>query len=221
MHIGRAFTANLTSFEIGARNQIPEGTAVPRVGGLAELQPLDQDGDGAFDHLRANFDLVSPGGDCTWSGSIGWQGEDGSGGAQSTYSSAKTNRGVNHLSMELDVTSSFSLRDHPRFRFFIGHIKCGSNPGITLSEMQEAGLAAPLFEQTFAIQVDRFAKMGEFKRPPSAAPSKPAVAIEMVRSGGPFPAGILQTTTKHASTLRIRVASRRCANGRVSSGRKA
>jgi hypothetical protein len=136
------------------------GTAVaPRVAGLATMEPLDKDRDGKFDYLKASFDLDSPGGTCIWMGNIGVEGMGwGTGGR------AETRPGINRVSMEMSVTLTMSLRDHPLFRFYIDQLKCGINPEFTREDFQAASMnQTVLFEQEFAIDTRRFAAQGEFK----------------------------------------------------------
>jgi hypothetical protein len=130
------------------------------VAGPVTIEPLDQDGDGKFDHLKASFDLASPGGHCAWTGYVTMEGW-GSG----TNGSADTMPGAGAVSMEIDATSSFSLRDRSIFSFQITVIKCGAaGTQITGDEMNAAFLGhTVLVEQEFAIDSKRFAGLGEFK----------------------------------------------------------
>jgi hypothetical protein len=128
--------------------------------GPVTIEPLDQDGDGKFDHLKASFDLASPGGHCAWTGYVTMEGR-----GFGANGSADTMPGVGAVSMEIDATSSFSLRDRSIFSFQITMIKCGAaGTQITGDEMNAAFLNhTVLVEQQFAIDSHRFAALGEFK----------------------------------------------------------
>ena len=77
---------------------------------------------------------------------------------------AETKPGINHVSMDMSVTLTMSLRDHPLFRFYIDQLKCGINPEFTREDFQAASMnQTVLFEQEFAIDTRRFAAQGEFK----------------------------------------------------------
>lgn len=131
----------------------------PHVGGTVAMEPLDQDGDGKFDHLRARFNLASPGGTCLWWGTVSVGGR-GSG----TTGHAETTAGINPVSMDLDVISTLSLHDFSVFSFQINMIKCGAGATFAQDEMRTMLVnGTVVYEQEFAIDASRFARLGEFK----------------------------------------------------------
>jgi hypothetical protein len=112
--------------------------------------------------------------------------------------------------MELDVATSITLHDQPRFRFYVSGMRCGSNPQFTDKDLEESALEnVHLFEQEFAIQSNRFAKLGGYKWPAVPAPKQPKVLVQLYnppKSGrglpAPFPP---EPTTRHSAQLAIKV----------------
>ncbi|HEV8043224.1 MAG TPA: hypothetical protein VGP62_30370 [Bryobacteraceae bacterium] len=133
--------------------------ATPHVAGTVAMEPLDQDGDGKFDHLRARFNLASPGGTCLW-----WDTVSVGGRGSSTVGRAETTAGINPVSMDLDVVSTLSLHDFSVFSFRINMIKCGAGTSFTQDEIRSMLMnGTVIYQQEFAIDSQRFAALGEFE----------------------------------------------------------
>lgn len=203
-----SFTADLTGVEI-AHGRTNTGTGVPRLAGTILIEPLDKDRDGRFDHLKASFDIVSPGGTCIWRTGLHVSSGDNDHTAGHD-GSAVTKPGTNRVSMEMDAARWFTLRDHPLFRFLVDRIRCGAQPEFTQKDLEEATIQESyLFEQEYAIQSNQFAKLGEFKVPPAPAEKKPRVDVRAYfPSGGGPSSGMVyppQVTDKHGLEVAIKV----------------
>jgi len=152
------FSADLNGLKLTpTTDNTPSGA--PHVAGTVAMEPLDQDGDGKFDHLRARFNLASPGGTCLW-----WATVSVGGRGAGTTGRADTVAGLNPVSMDLDVTSTLSLHDFSVFSFKINMIKCGGETEFTKDEIRTMLMnGAIVYEQEFAIDSQHFAALGEFK----------------------------------------------------------
>ncbi|HTP88897.1 MAG TPA: hypothetical protein VMJ34_18225 [Bryobacteraceae bacterium] len=138
---------------------------MPHIAGLATVEPYDKDGRGAFDRLRVSFDLVSPGGACTWEASIG---DRTSGQGYGEIPTQETSPGVNHVVTGFDISTNVSFRDVSLFHFYVTSMKCGVRPVFTQEEREKAMMERTmLFDQDFAIDPARFAPKDKIEVPPS------------------------------------------------------
>lgn len=218
------FTADLSAMEL-ARGRTSIGTGeMPRISGPVRLEPLDKDRNGKYDHLKASFDLISPGGACVWNAGLMVESDNQGDGETfgtavvrrdrelpkhwSGYpkdATAVTKQGSNRVSMELDVETMFSLREHPNFRFVVNFIKCGAQPELARRERVEAlSRLEPVYDQEFVVRADQFATM---RIPPP--PVKPRVQIESYVSGAHLAMSGYDlsppATTRHGIQIAIKV----------------
>jgi hypothetical protein len=141
-----------------------EPDAVPRVISAATVQPLDTDHDGKYDHLKIDFDLLSLGGRCRWSGSISAEEKDGATYASGSFGSAAVQPGISRVSMTLDVVNNAPLNEHRFFSFIVDGLTCRPD-GVTNDRAGDEKAVSMIhqFEQKFAIDPGNFAKRGEIQ----------------------------------------------------------
>ena len=188
------FVADLSHFELR-----PE---TPRHSGHLKLEPLDQDGDGKFDHLRATWALVTAtGGRCVWNPNIAFDME-----SHGVGNVAMTRPGVNSVTDEIDVTLSFSLQGQSRMRYVVGELRCGPNAAFSGEDLVAPPKHPPVIDQEFALPPGKFAAQNEFKPP---APVRHAVAIDWAPAspGEPAYANLARPTNRHGDMVRLAVKS--------------